>query len=112
MENKGKAEGGDLLRDTRGSLESKQVCHLVWITSMEILCLQDWPNNPPNAVVCILCKNVIPFARRDPEHFFRHLITNHCTYFNLNLLLEASLAQPNAVSEYLQRNGKQIRRDS
>ena len=41
----------------------------------------------------------MPFVRRDPEQFFRHLITDHCTYFNLNLLLEVSLAQPNAVSE-------------
>ena len=58
-----------------------------------------WPQNPVNGVVCILCKNVLPFVKQDPEQFFRHLITDHCTYFNLNLLLEVSLAQPNAVSE-------------
>jgi len=58
-----------------------------------------WPQNPNNGVVCILCKTVLPFVRRDPEPFFRHLITDHCTYFNLNLLLEVSIAQPSSVSE-------------
>ena len=57
----------------------------------------------------------MPFVRRDPEQFFRHLITDHCTYFNLNLLLEVSLAQPNAVSEenqteYFPNNDQQLRK--
>ena len=36
----------------------------------------------------------MPFYNRNPERFFRHLLADHCTYFNLNLLLEVSLLQP------------------
>ena len=39
----------------------------------------------------------MPYSR-NPERFFRHLLADHCTYFNLNLLLEVSLLQPAAVS--------------
>jgi len=54
----------------------------------------DWPRNPPSSIICVLCKSVMPFSDRNPERFFRHLIADHCTYFNLNLLLDISLLQP------------------
>jgi len=58
-----------------------------------------WPANPSNTLICILCKSAMPFHNRNPERFFRHLLADHCTYFNLNLLLEISLMQPHAVRE-------------
>ena len=54
----------------------------------------DWPTNPPHTVICVLCKAAIPFFHGDAERFFRHLLTDHCVYFNLNLLLEVSRQQP------------------
>ena len=56
----------------------------------------DWPVNPPQTIICVLCKAAMPFYNRNPERFFRHLLADHCTYFNLNLLLEVSLLQPGA----------------
>ena len=50
--------------------------------------------NPPHTIICVLCKSAMPFYNRNPERFFRHLLADHCTYFNLNLLLEVSLLQP------------------
>jgi len=35
----------------------------------------------------------------NPEKFFRHLLADHCTYFNHNLLLDISLMQHHAVRE-------------
>lgn len=58
----------------------------------------DWPVNPPETIICVLCKAAMPFYNRNPERFFRHLLADHCTYFNLNLLLEVSLLQPGAES--------------
>jgi len=58
-----------------------------------------WPANPPNTLICILCKSAMPYYDDNPERFFRHLLADHCTYFNLNLLLEISLVQPHAVRE-------------
>ena len=58
-----------------------------------------WPENPSDSVICILCKAVLPFVDSNPEKFFRHLITDHCSYYNLNMLLEVSLLQPTSVSE-------------
>jgi len=58
-----------------------------------------WPANPTNTLICILCKSAMPYQNRNPERFFRHLLADHCTYFNLNLLLEISLMQPHAVRE-------------
>jgi len=54
----------------------------------------DWPSNPPQTVICVLCKAAIPFFNGDAERFFRHLIADHQVYFNLNLLLEVSRQQP------------------
>jgi len=54
----------------------------------------DWPRNPPSSIICVLCKSVMPFSDGNPERFFRHLIADHYTYFNLNLLLEISILQP------------------
>ena len=56
----------------------------------------DWPVNPPATIICVLCKAALPFFNRNPERFFRHLLADHCTYYNLNLLLEVSLLQPGA----------------
>ena len=53
-----------------------------------------WPKNPSNAVICILCKRVVPYIQSDPQHYFRHLIKDHSAYFNLNLLLDLSLGHP------------------
>ena len=58
-----------------------------------------WPANPSNTLICILCKSAMPYHNRNPERFFRHLLADHCTYFNLNLLLEIGLMQHNAVRE-------------
>ena len=58
-----------------------------------------WPNNPNNGIICILCKAEINFYRQDPEMYFRHLIREHCAFYNLNLLLDLSLAQPASVSQ-------------
>eukprot|EP00092_Neocalanus_flemingeri_P035182 GFUD01038286.1.p1 GENE.GFUD01038286.1~~GFUD01038286.1.p1 ORF type:complete len:644 (-),score=182.85 GFUD01038286.1:142-2073(-) len=58
-----------------------------------------WPANPSNTLICILCKSAMPYNNNNPERFFRHLLADHCTYFNLNLLLEISLMQPHAVRE-------------
>ena len=41
----------------------------------------------------------MPFDNVNPERFFRHLLADHGAYFNLNLLLEISLMQPQAVRE-------------
>ena len=41
----------------------------------------------------------MPYDNNNPERFFRHLIADHCTYFNLNLLLEISQIQPTQVRE-------------
>lgn len=57
-----------------------------------------WPSNPDNAIVCILCRNLVPFIKKNPEVYFRHLISQHCAFFNLNLLLTLSLSQPTSVS--------------
>lgn len=59
----------------------------------------DWPTNPTNGIICILCKAEVHFYRGDPEIYFRHLISEHCAFYNLNLLLELSLAQPGSVSQ-------------
>ena len=56
-----------------------------------------WPTNPPNGIFCILCKAKINYDRKDSELYFRHLIREHCCFYNLNLLLELSLAQPSSV---------------
>merc|ERR1712179_484154 len=56
------------------------------------------------AVVCILCKNLVPFIKKNPEVYFRHLISQHCAFFNLNLLLTLSLSQPTSVSMESQNN--------
>ena len=56
-----------------------------------------WPTNPPNGIFCILCKAKISYERKDPELYFRHLIREHCCFYNLNLLLELSIAQPSSV---------------
>ena len=53
-----------------------------------------WPANPPNSVVCILCKTVLRFTEGGMASFFRHLVREHTAYHNLNLLLELSLSQP------------------
>ena len=58
-----------------------------------------WPSNPPSGIFCILCKSEINYERRNPEVYFRHLIQEHCCFYNLNLLLELSLAQPRSVSQ-------------
>jgi len=58
-----------------------------------------WPPNPANSLICILCKSAMPFDNVNPERFFRHLLADHSAYFNLNLLLEISLMQPQAVRE-------------
>ena len=65
----------------------------------EYYLLQDpgWPANPPNSLICILCKSAVPYHNRDPERFFRHLLADHFTFFNLNFLLEFSLMQPHAT---------------
>ena len=60
----------------------------------------DWPANPDCSVVCILCKKVTPLRESNPDDYFRHLIRDHSTYFNLNLLLELSLGQPRTLSDY------------
>ena len=57
-----------------------------------------WPRNPDNSVVCILCKRLVSFIKNNPEEYFRHLITQHCAFFNLNLLLTLTLSQPTSVS--------------
>ena len=59
----------------------------------------NWPENPPAEIICVLCKTSMPFDKNNPERFFRHLIADHCTYFNLNLLLEISQIQPTQVRE-------------
>jgi len=58
-----------------------------------------WPENPSGKLVCILCKSAMPFNNRNPERFFRHLLADHGTFFNLNLLLEMSLIQPHSLRE-------------
>lgn len=58
-----------------------------------------WPRNPPRGIFCILCKSEINYEMQDPEHYFRHLIKEHCCFYNLNLLLELSLTQPRSVSQ-------------
>lgn len=58
-----------------------------------------WPANPAGSLVCILCKSAMPFINRNPERFFRHLLADHGTFFNLNLLLEMSLIQPHSLKE-------------
>ena len=60
----------------------------------------DWPANPECSVICILCKKETPLRDSNPDEYFRHLIRDHSTYFNLNLLLELSLSQPRALSDY------------
>ena len=52
-----------------------------------------WPENPGEGVVCILCKSVLPF-KGNPDNFFRHIMQDHNTYHNLNIVLELSLTQP------------------
>ena len=59
-----------------------------------------WPANPECSVICILCKKETPLRDSNPDEYFRHLIRDHSTYFNLNLLLELSLSQPRTLSEY------------
>jgi len=59
----------------------------------------NWPVNPPDSIICALCRTSMPFDDKNPERFFRHLIADHCTYFNLNLLLEISQMQPSEVRE-------------
>ena len=58
-----------------------------------------WPTNPSNGIFCILCKTEIYYDRNNPEVYFRHLIREHCCFYNLNLLLELCLAQPSSVSQ-------------
>jgi len=58
-----------------------------------------WPENPSDFIICILCKSAVPHHDKNPERFFRHLLADHCTFFNLNLLLEVSLMQPKSVWE-------------
>ena len=60
----------------------------------------DWPANPECSVMCILCKKETPLRDSNPEEYFRHLIRDHSTYFNLNLLLELSLGQPRTLSDF------------
>ena len=60
----------------------------------------DWPANPECSVICILCKKETPLRDSNPEEYFRHLIRDHSTYFNLNLLLELSLGQPRTLSDF------------
>ena len=64
-----------------------------------------WPSNPPLTVVCVLCKASIPFINGDAERFFRHLLADHCVYFNLNLLLEVSRQQPTLSPKVPQSGG-------
>jgi len=59
--------------------------------------------NPSNSLICILCKSALPYHDRNPERFFRHLLADHCTYFNLNLLLQVSMVQPHSVREEEER---------
>lgn len=54
----------------------------------------DWPRNPPNTIICVLCRSSINYANRNPDVFFRHLMADHQTYHNFNILLEVSLVQP------------------
>ena len=61
-----------------------------------------WPTNPPNGIFCLLCKAEINYDRKNPELYFRHLIREHCCFYNLNLLLELSLAQPSSVESHSQ----------
>jgi len=58
-----------------------------------------WPENPSDKLVCILCKSAMPYTNKNPERFFRHLLADHGTFFNLNLLLEMSLIQPHSLRE-------------
>jgi len=53
-----------------------------------------WPSNPTNSLICVLCKAALPYHDSNPERFFRHLLADHCCFYNLNLMLEVSLAQP------------------
>jgi len=68
-----------------------------------------WPANPSNKLICILCKSAMPY-HNNSERFFRHLLADHCTYFNHNLLLEISLMQPHAVREERQSVAGRIER--
>ena len=58
-----------------------------------------WPSNPTNGIFCLLCKTEIKYDGKDPELYFRHLIMEHCCFYNLNLLLELTIAQPCSVSQ-------------
>lgn len=57
-----------------------------------------WPANPHQSIVCILCRAVLPFDG-EVEQFFRHLIKDHGTYHNLNLVLGLCLTQPRLPGE-------------
>ena len=71
-----------------------------WLFNFERTMEADWPANPECSVICILCKKETPLRDSSPDEYFRHLIRDHSTYFNLNLLLELSLSQPRALIDY------------
>jgi len=58
---------------------------------------ENWPEAPPNTLVCLLCRGVVPCGLETTDKYLGHLRNDHNAYFHLDLLLKINMLDRSVV---------------